>query len=74
MVINITGFGSTPNSPQANLTATVEGIELRDMFAMAVLQGWYADGTRPPGTPYDMARIAYKQADAMLAMRKEGER
>ncbi len=46
-----------------------EGMTLRDYFAAAALQGMIACEQVQHGTFQDYARIAYQQADAMLAER-----
>jgi hypothetical protein len=46
------------------------GMELRDYFAAAALQGMMADSTLD-GSAATLAKIAYKFADAMLKERAE---
>jgi len=46
------------------------GMELRDYFAAAALQGMLSDPTYDDSAAY-MAKIAYKFADAMLKEREE---
>lgn len=54
-----------------------EGMALRDYFAAKAMQGWLAsygpDMPHPAqnGAEHDVARNAYKLADAMLAARSE---
>lgn len=54
-----------------------EGMTMRDYFAAKALQGWLAsygpDMPHPAqnGAEHDVARNAYKLADAMLAARGE---
>jgi hypothetical protein len=52
----------------ANITD--KGMTLRDYFAGQVLVGALADPTCQP-SPIELAKIAYRGADAMLAARKE---
>jgi hypothetical protein len=51
------------------------GMELRDYFAAAALQGMMADSTlisgSSDGSAATLAKIAYKFADAMLKEREE---
>ena len=47
-----------------------DGLSLRDYFAGQVLVGALADPTCQP-SPIELAKIAYRGADAMLAARKE---
>jgi len=59
-----------------------EGMTLRDWFAAKAMQGIYAcpvqlyraDGTPMPDplTSADIAKMAYEEADAMLAEREKG--
>jgi hypothetical protein len=46
------------------------GMELRDYFAAAALQGMMADSTLD-GSAATLAKIAYKFADAMLKEREK---
>lgn len=43
----------------------VQGLELRDLFAMAAISGLLAD-SNVTGTPDDIAKASYGIADAML--------
>jgi len=62
---------------------TTEGMTLRDYFAAAAMQGIYAcpvqlyraDGTPMPDplTTADIAKMAYEEADAMIAERDKDE-
>jgi hypothetical protein len=47
-----------------------DGLSLRDYFAGQVLVGALADPTCQP-SPIELAKIAYRGADAMLAAREE---
>ena len=48
------------------------GINLRDYFAAAAMQGWCACPTTA-GSEQDAAELAYKYADAMIAARERKE-
>jgi hypothetical protein len=48
-----------------------DGITLRDYFARGAMQELMRDGSHP--NVYNLARSAYTVADAMLAVRTEGE-
>ena len=50
-----------------------EGMTLRDYFAAAALQGMIACEEVRHKTFRDYARVAYKQADAMVAQRARKE-
>lgn len=47
------------------------GMELRDYFAAAALQGILAGHENANPNPWELARDAYKIADAMLQVREE---
>ena len=50
--------------------ADMKGLSMRDWFAGKVIQGIYAD-SEMRGDCAKFAQMAYKQADAMMEVRKE---
>ena len=65
-----------PAFPKGNDSSPQDGMSLRDYFAAAALQGWMAsfgsDQTEDDvKEPEQVAKLAYRLADAMLAARKE---
>ena len=57
---------------------TVDGMTMRDQFAMAALQGFLSSlgvmTVRREPVPYeDCAKFAYEQADAMMKAREGGD-
>ena len=54
---------------EPKITPTPESINLRDCFAIAVLQGWMASDATPNDPPSKIAMEAYSIADEMLKAR-----
>ena len=61
---------STMNAIQ-NMNRKIPDVELRDLFAMSVINGMSANIHLNDDTLEHLAELAYKQADAMLEARKK---
>lgn len=54
-----------------NLDSKIPNLTLRDLFAMSVLNGMYANSTYFTDATYrDFAVMAYEQAEIMIKVRK----
>lgn len=54
-----------------NLDSKIPELTLRDLFAMSVLNGIYANSTYYTNSTYrDVAEISYEQAEEMIKVRK----
>lgn len=61
---------STMNAIQ-NINRKLPDLELRDLFAMSIINGMSANSGLNDDTLEHLAELAYKQADAMLEVRNK---
>lgn len=53
-----------------NLDSKIPELTLRDLFAIAIINGFSANTTFDTRTLSDIAKLAYEQADEMIKVRK----
>lgn len=59
--------------PKAFPTETTPGMNLRDYFAAAAMQGYIANSAVDFSNKWDLVRQAYEIADTMIEIRDEKE-